>query len=76
SPQLIGHFFGAYIVEAYQYSEIKTYIERIRKNFQQPEAFAGFETVAQAVEQDPRFASLATFAKTMCPGQAEGTSSP
>jgi hypothetical protein len=76
SPQLIGHFFGAFIVEAYEYPEIKSYIERTRKNFHQPEAFEGFETVAQAIEKDPRFASLVTFAKTMCPGQAEGTSPP
>ena len=76
NPELIGHFFGAFILEAYEYPEIKTYIERIRKNFQQPEAFAEFETVAQVMEKDPRFASLASFAKTMCPGPAEGTSAP
>lgn len=76
SPELIGHFFGAYIVEAHEYPEINTYIERIRKNFQQPEAFGGFETVAQAMVKDPRFASLVTLTQTMCPDQAEETPSP
>ena len=42
SQELIGHFFGAFIVEAYKYPEIKLYIDRIRKNFHQPEAFAEF----------------------------------
>jgi hypothetical protein len=69
SEELIGHFFGAYIVEAYEYPEIKSYIERTRKNFQQPEAFAEFEKVAEAIESDPRFKPLVTLAKTMCADQ-------
>jgi hypothetical protein len=69
SEELIGHFFGAYIVEAYEYPEIKSYIERTRTNFQQPEAFAEFEKVAEAIESDPRFKPLVTLAKTMCANQ-------
>ena len=76
SKDSVGHFFGAFIIEAYEYPEIKSYIERIRTNFRQPEAFAGFDSVAQAVEADPRFAPLVTFAKTMCSNQPEGTTSP
>jgi len=76
SDEMIGHFFGAFIIEAYEYPEIKLYIERIRKNFQQPEAFEDFELVARAVESDPRFARLAKFAKTMCATQPEGNSEP
>jgi hypothetical protein len=76
SEELIGHFFGAYIVEAYEYPEIQSYIERTRKNFHQPEAFAEFEKVAQAIESDPRFKPLVTLAKTMCVNQQEGTPSP
>ena len=63
---LIGHFFGAFIIEANEYPEIQSYISRIRKNFHQPEAFAEFDSVAKGVESDKRFASLVTFAKTMC----------
>ena len=44
SETLIGHFFGAFIIEAYEYPEIKSYIERTRTNIHQPEAFAEFET--------------------------------
>jgi hypothetical protein len=76
SEELIGHFFGSYIIEAYEYPEIKLYIERTRKNFHQPEAFVEFETVAKAIEGDPRFASLVTLAKTMCANQPEGNPSP
>jgi len=66
SEQLIGHFFGAFIIEANQYPEIQSYIGRIRKNFHQPEAFAEFDSVAKEVESDKRFASLLGFGKTMC----------
>ena len=77
SSALIGHYFGAFIIEAYEYPEIKAYIERIRKNYQQPEAFEDFKRVAKAVEADPRFARLAEFAKTACAEQRqEGSSSP
>lgn len=76
SVDVIGHFFGAFIIEAYSYPEIQSYIERTRKNFHQPEAFAEFEEVAKAIERDARFAPLVTFAKTMCSNQPEGTSSP
>jgi len=76
SEDLIGHFFGAYIVEAYEYPEIQSYIEHTRKNFHQPEAFAEFEKVAKAIESDPRFAPLVSLAKTMCADQPQGNPSP
>ncbi len=66
SDELIGHFFGAFIIEANQYPEIQSYIGRIRKNFHQPEAFAEFDRIAKDVESDKRFASLVAFARTMC----------
>lgn len=75
SENVIGHFFGAFIIEAYEYPEIKSYIDRTRKNFHQPEAFAEFETVAKTIEADPRFAPLVTLAKSMCPA-SDGRSSP
>ncbi|MGH6735803.1 MAG: DUF4760 domain-containing protein [Methyloceanibacter sp.] len=76
SGELIGHYFGAFIVEAYEYPEVQSYIARIRKNFEQPDAFEDFDKVAKAVEADPRFARLAEFAKTMCVEQQEGNSGP
>jgi hypothetical protein len=69
SEALIGHYFGAFVVEAYEYPEVKTYIARIRKNFQQPHAFENFERVAKAVEADSRFSQLVELAKTMCANQ-------
>jgi len=76
SVDLIGHFFGAFIVEAHSYPEIQLYIERVRKNFHQPEAFIEFEKVAKAIESDPRFAPLVDFAKTMCSNPPQGTPPP
>jgi hypothetical protein len=76
SESLIGHYFGAFIVEAYEYPEVKTYIARIRKNFEQPSAFENFERVAEAVEADPRFNRLVELAKTMCANQSENANPP
>ena len=76
SEALVGHFFGAFIIEAYEYPEVESYIARIRKNFEQPEAFEDFEKVAKAVERDPRFVRLAKFAKTMCAQEQEGSPAP
>lgn len=76
SDELIGHFFGAFIIEAYEYPDVRSYIARIRKNFEQPEAFEDFEKIAKAVESDPRFARLAQFAKTMCAKEPEGNPGP
>jgi hypothetical protein len=76
SEELVGHFFGAFIIEAYEYPEVESYIARIRKNFEQPEAFEDFEKVAKAVESDPRFARLAKFAETMCAEKPEGSPAP
>ncbi|ODR97740.1 hypothetical protein AUC69_11680 [Methyloceanibacter superfactus] len=73
SEELVGHFFGAFIIEAYEYPEVESYIARIRKNFEQPEAFEDFEKVAKVVESDPRFARLAQFAETMCAKEQEGS---
>ena len=72
SSELVGHFFGAFIIEAYEYPEIRRYIRQTRKNFHQPGAFREFDRVAKAMEADPRFARLAEFAKTMCEKKGEG----
>lgn len=71
SEDLVGHFFGAFVVEAYENPELKSYIARIRKNFSQPDAFEDFDRVAKTVESDPRFARLAEFARTMCAKKQE-----
>ena len=77
TEELAGHFFGAYIVEAYEYPEIKSYIRRIRKNFSQPDAFEDFDKVARVIESNPQFAQLAEFAKGMCAEKNEdGDSNP
>jgi len=76
TDELIGHFFGAFIIEAYEYPDVRSYIARVRKNFQQPEAFEDLEEIAKAVESEPRFARLAQFAKTMCVKEQEGNPAP
>jgi acyl-[acyl carrier protein]--UDP-N-acetylglucosamine O-acyltransferase len=60
--------------------EVKLVRQLYRQFYLQEKSYlqiaGAFETVAQAIEKGPRLASLVTFAKTMCPGQAEETSSP
>ena len=73
STELAGHFFGPFIIEAYEYPELKDYIRRTRENFGQPRAFQEFDRVAEAMEADPRFARLTVFAKTMCEETEEKT---
>lgn len=63
---IIGHFFGAYIIEAYENKELRKYIALVRKNFTQSAAFENFETLAKKLEKEPDFVLLAKTAKTMC----------
>jgi hypothetical protein len=76
SLDLIGHYFGAFIVEAYEYPEVQSYIARVRTNFNQPGAFEDFDRVAQAIEKDTRFVKLAQLAKTMCSPKSDESAGP
>ena len=72
SKDIVGHLYGAYIIEAYEYPEIKRYIELLRKNARQPTAFEQFEKLAIALEADARFVELAKGAREMCKGTTAG----
>jgi hypothetical protein len=67
SDELIGHFFGAFIVEAFEYPELKTYIARIRKNFEQFEAFEDFEKIAKASKATRALPASPTSPKQCAP---------
>lgn len=63
---IIGHFYGAYIIEAYENKELRKYITLLRKNFKQSTAFENFEMLAEKLEKEPDFVLLVKTAKTMC----------
>jgi hypothetical protein len=50
--EIIDHGFGAYIVEAYEYGELKRYIQDMHEVAKQPKAFENFEKLAQAIERE------------------------
>lgn len=68
SKDIVGHLYGAYIIEAYEYPEIRRYIALLRQNAKQPTAFEQFEKLAIELEADARFAELAKAARGMCQG--------
>lgn len=56
--EIVAHFYGAYIIEAYEYPELKDYVARLRRNAGQPGAFVEFERLALELKKDPDFAEL------------------
>lgn len=66
SVEVIDHGFGAYIVEAYEYDELKRYIRGMRETAEQSEAFRDFEFLARTIEDDPRLKSEIRIAQQRC----------
>ena len=63
SDEIIDQMFGAYIVEAYEYPELQSYITEFHKNARQKKAFDNFEELAKRIEQDRDFADLVVAAR-------------
>jgi hypothetical protein len=77
---LIGHFYGAYVVEAYAHPHVKLYIEKLRTTAKQPTAFNQFERLAKELGEDSRFTELVKTSLKACgpsaipvPQEASGT---
>ena len=51
--KLIDQFFGAHILEAYEKNELRRYIDDLRRNNKQPQAFEEFEALAKKLEELP-----------------------
>jgi hypothetical protein len=56
---IIDQEFGAYIIEAYEYPELREYIKKLEQNAKQRLAFAGFEKLTQQLEKNPERRDLA-----------------
>lgn len=71
SADTIAHFFGAYMVEAAQYDELRRYVNLARKNSSQPEAFKDYYDLVGTIQSRTEMMQLTDTAHTMCQPQPE-----
>ncbi len=74
--EIVAHFYGAYIIEAFEYPELKDYVARLRKNARQPDAFIEFERLAVEMKKDPQFAELVKVLPISCQPAATAAQRP
>jgi hypothetical protein len=63
---VINHMFGAYIIEAYEYNEIRRYIEEFQRNTKQKSAFSNFGILAKKLEEIPERKDEVEIARRGC----------
>jgi len=51
--KIIDQLFGAHILEAYEKAELRKYIDDLRRNNNQPQAFEEFDALAKKLEEIP-----------------------
>ena len=67
--KVINQFFGAYIIEAYEYDELRKYTETVQNNAKQKFAFAEFQALSLALEKIPERLELTELARRRCSTQ-------
>ena len=67
--EIIDHLFGAHVIEAFEYPEIRKYIALLRTSMDQPEAFKEFEKLAELIESDPKRQRQVQNARDACKGK-------
>lgn len=65
----IDHLFGAYIIEAFEYPEIRKYIALLQTSMDDPEAFKEFQELARRLESDPKRQRQVQNARDSCRGK-------
>lgn len=65
----VGHLFGAYIIEAFEYREIRKYIALVQTSMDDPEAFKEFQELATRLESDPKRQRQVQNARDSCKGK-------
>ena len=63
---VVAHMFGAHLVEAHEYPELKIYIKGIRKNSSQPSAYKEFDELHEKIKELPEFSVLVDSLKDAC----------
>ena len=64
--QTIDHWYGAYIIEAYEYNELRKYVETMQRNSRQKQALADFQSLAKELESLPQRQELIELARRGC----------
>lgn len=64
--KIIDQFFGAYIVEAYEYNEIRKYVEDMQNVAKQKIAFVEFQAISQAIEKIPGRSEFVEATRRKC----------
>ena len=64
--EFVNQFFGAYIIEAYEFPELQRYVKEVQENAKQRSAFADFQKLAQSLEQLPERRDLVEEARKGC----------
>ena len=63
---VIDQFFGAYIIEAYEYNELRKYIKDLQEKAHQKTAFKEFQALSEALENLPDRKDLIEDARRGC----------
>jgi hypothetical protein len=58
--------FGAYIIEAYEYDELKNYIKEMQVQAKQKDSFVSFQAVAKAIEMKPKLKEQVEISRQGC----------
>jgi hypothetical protein len=64
--KIIDQLFGAFIIESYENNELRKYIDDLKANAHQPQAFADYVALAQALEKLPDRTQLLESARRGC----------
>lgn len=64
--EVIDQLFGAYVVEAYENTELRKYVADVQKNSAEASAFADFISLAERLELRPGRAELAATWRAAC----------
>jgi hypothetical protein len=62
----IDQSFGAYIIEAYEYDDLRKYVEELQRDTKQSEALAGFQNLARELEKSPARTEMIEIARRGC----------
>jgi len=69
--ETIDQFFGAFLVEAYEYEELQKYVSDLQKNSHESTAFAEFQALGKLLASRPDRIELASSFPTACRVQAQ-----